>query len=299
MELPVIDLAPLSASRALNRAPMQLGPGVARVAAQDDAADVYIYGDIGGWWDGIQPGEFAKEIAALDVSTLNVRINSPGGIVFDGVAIYNSLVQHKASVIIHIEGVAASIASVIAMAGDEIRIGEAAHLMIHKPWSFVVGDAELMRKEAEVLDGLEQGLIDIYVARTGNDEDQIRNWLAAETWFRGQQAVDNSFADVVIPAKSKEKKAARSALLSLYEHTPKDLIPERRDCPEVREFERLLRDAEQQPNAFAKRVAALAAKVFSNGRDGRSADPRDEDGPAEAAAPLLRLAAHIRTLISK
>lgn len=288
MAKPIIDLAPLRAARAINRAPSALGPGIVRVNAAADSADVFIYGDIGGWWDGIQPEDVAREIAELDVSTLNVKVNSPGGIVFDGIAIYNAFASHKAHVVMHVEGIAASIASVIICAGDEIRIGESANIMIHKPWSFMVGDAEAMRHEAEVLDGLEQGIVDIYRARTGNDDDSLKAWMAAETWFRGQQAVDDGFAESVIPAKTKEKKAARSNLLSLYQHTPSDLAASDQDSPVVRQFERLLRDGEQMPNAFAKRVAALASKVFTVDRDDPPADPRDEEGAAAIAELAAR-----------
>lgn len=288
MAKPIIDLAPLRAARAINRAPSALGPGIVRVNATDDAADIFIYGDIGGWWDGVKPEDIVREIAALDVGTLNVRVNSPGGIVFDGIAIYNAFANHPARVVMNVEGIAASIASVIVCAGDEIRIGESANVMIHKPWSIMLGDAEEFRREADVLDGLEQGIVDIYKARTGNDEDELKAWMAAETWFRGQQAVEDGFADSVIPAKTKEKKAARSALLSLYQHTPSDLAASDQDSPAVRQFERLLRDGEQMPNAFAKRVAALASKVFSGDRDDPPADPRDEEGAAAIAELAAR-----------
>jgi ATP-dependent Clp protease protease subunit len=290
----LLDLAPYAGLAALNRAPVTLSPGFVRInaAADKGAGEVYVYGDIGGWFDGVVAEDFAKEIAALDVETLNVRVNSPGGFVFDGVAIYNALVAHPAKVVMHIEGIAASIASVIAMAGDEIRIGEAATIMIHKPWSFAIGDAEDMRKEADVLDVLEGGIIDIYAARTGKPADELTTMVAAETWLRGQAAVDAGFADIMVPAKAKEK-PAKSALLALYQHTPADLMTAGTDNPKVREFERLLREGERQPNAFAKRVAALAAKVFTAEREVPPADPRDEGG-AETAAALWRLAATVK-----
>lgn len=289
----VFDLAKFRSSRAMNRRPAAMGVGSVRVNAADDAADVYIYGDIGGWWDGIQPDDIAREIAALDVATLNVHVNSPGGIVFDGIAIYNAFAAHSANVVMHIEGIAASIASVIVMAGDEIRIGESANMMIHKPWSFMIGDADDMRTEADILDSLEQSIVDIYTARTDNDADQVKAWLKAETWFRGQQAVDNSFADTITPNKKKEKKAARSRLLDLYQRTPSDLQPQNGDVPRVREFEHLLRDAEQMPNALAKRIAAAAQRVFQPTRDEPAADPRDEGAQAaftELAAAFDRAA---------
>lgn len=289
----IFDLAQFRASKALNRRPANLDIGSVRVNAAGDSADVYIFGDIGGWWDGIQPDEIAKEIAALDVAELNVHVNSPGGVVFDGIAIYNAFATHSARVVMHVEGIAASIASVIVMAGDEIRIGESANMMIHKPWSFMVGDADDMRAEADILDGLEKGIVDIYTARTENGEDEIKGWLKAETWFRGQQAVDNGFADAVTPNKKKEKKAARSRLLDFYQHTPSDLRPQNVDVPRVREFEHLLRDVEQMPNALAKRLAAAAQRVFLPARDEPEAEPRDEGAQAafaELAAAFDRAA---------
>jgi ATP-dependent protease ClpP protease subunit len=286
MKKPIINVAALSAA-ARCRAPNALGPGHVRVAAsteEADAADVWIYGDIGGWWDGVQAEDFAKEIAALDVTTLNVRLNSPGGAVFDGTAIYNALAAHPAKVIVHIDGIAASIASIIAMAGDEIRISEGASMMIHKPWSLAIGDAEAMRKEADILDGLQDGLVDIYAARTGAEREDIMAWVNAETWFRGQKAVDEGFADVLVPAKKKDdKKAARaharSAMLPLFRNAPQDLIAGDDDASDVRILERQLRDVVGLSAADAKCAIALAMAALHTG-------PRDEiREPAAAAAP--------------
>lgn len=287
-------LLSLDAARAFDRSPAQLSAGLLSIkaAAKDQSAEVYIYGDIGGYWDGVEAEQFVKDLAALDVETMNVHINSPGGLVFDGVAIYNALVTHKATVNVQIEGIAASIASVIAMAGDEIAIGESANLMIHKPWSGVMGTADDMRKQAEVLDELEAGLIDIYSARTGKTSDQLSPLLSAETWFRGQSAVDEGFADKVIP--NKQKKAARSALLNHYSHTPIDLRNDNAHSPQVREFERLLREGENCSGSQAKRLAALAARLFKNA-------PRDEDVEqvatlGDALQRAEALAATIRSL---
>lgn len=238
-----------------------LKPGHVRVNADPKAreAELMIYGDIGGGWfdEGITAKGITDQIDALDVDTLNVRINSGGGLVFEGIAIYNAIVRHPANVVIHIDGIAASIASVIAMAGDEIRIAEGAHIMIHKPWSFAMGDAEAMRKEADILDKLEAGIVDIYAARTSSKRSDLETWVGAETWFLGQEAVDAGFADEMVPAK--KKKPANSALLNLFRNTPQNLIPAV-DTPEIREFETFLRDGEGLSNAQAKRIATHAMR---------------------------------------
>lgn len=225
-----------------------------------------MYGDIGGW-DGIGADEFAREVAGLNVGTIDVRLNSGGGSVFEGQAIYNALNRHPAKIIMNIDGIAASIASVIAMAGDQINITEGSHIMIHKPWSMAMGDAESMRKEADVLDSLESGIVDIYAARTGKDRKQLENWIGQETWFKGQAAVDAGFADAVIPAKRKEK-AAKSSILALYAHTPIDLIQIDENVPNAREIERILRDVEGFSSNQAKRIANLVRNGGHNYRDG-------------------------------
>jgi ATP-dependent Clp protease protease subunit len=284
----IFDLAPLRG--AMNRCPQAMGPGVVRVAKaeESDEAEVFIYGDIGGWWGGVSAEEFAKEIAALDVKTLNVRLNSPGGLVFDGVAIYNTLAQHDANVIINVEGIAASIASVIAMAGDEIRIAEGSRFMIHNPWTFAMGDEEALIAEAAVLKGLKSDLIDIYTARTEQTRADLSDWMTAETWLSARDAVDKGFADTMTPAKKKEKKDAhaRSAVLRFFRNVPQDLIVSD-DTPPIREFEAFLRDGEGLSQTQAKRIAA-AARATVQRDDARP--PQRDDGASE------RLAAHIRAL---
>lgn len=123
-------------------------------AAGQKSAEVFIYGDIGeSWWeDTTTAASFVGEITALDVDALTVRINSYGGSVSDGLAIYNALKRHKAHVTTAIDGVALSIASLIAMAGDDVEMAENAMMMIHAPWGGVMGNSAEMREYADVLD---------------------------------------------------------------------------------------------------------------------------------------------------
>jgi ATP-dependent protease ClpP protease subunit len=300
MRNPLIDLALVTGAGMTNRAHRPAGPGHLRVnaATDDSSAEILIYGEIGGYWDGIQAEDFVKEIGALRAETIHLRVNSPGGSVFDGVTIYNAIAQHPAYVIVHIEGVAASIASVIAMAGDEIRIGESANIMIHKPWSLALGDAEIMRKEAAVLDKLEDGLLAIYAARTSQKVDALRPLLAAETWFRGQEAVDQGFADIVVPAKTKA--AARMPLLNLYQHTPVDLRSAARsaqasvvdpdEITDPRAFETMLKRL-----GFSRRFAtAVTAGGFKAARGLRDAD--EDTASTELVQAIRASTAAIRAL---
>lgn len=164
------------------------------------AAEILIYEDIGAsWFGGITAKDFAEQLKALGpIETIDVRINSYGGDVFDGLAIYNQLVTHKAKVTTHIDGVAASIASVIAMAGNEISVAEAGHIMIHDAWGVALGNARELRAFADRLDAVTASLGDVYAARTGRTQDQIRDWMAAETWFTSSEAVKHGFATSVV-----------------------------------------------------------------------------------------------------
>lgn len=174
-----------------------MGKGFSVRAKANAEAEIFIYEDIGyGWFGGVTAKDFAKEMKALGkVETIHVRINSAGGDVFDGLAIYRQLVDHPAKIVAHIDGLAASIASVIAMAGQEIMISESGFLMIHNAWGVALGGAEDMRTMASLLDTTTGSIRDVYRARTGNDDKAVTDWMDAETWFTGAEAVEHGFAD--------------------------------------------------------------------------------------------------------
>lgn len=169
-------------------------------AAGKKAAEIYIYDFIGSnrWGEGISAKRFADDLKALgQVDLLTIRINSPGGIAFEGISIFNVLERHPARIEIEIDALAASIASVIAMAGDEIRIAANAMMMIHNPYSFAFGDAEELRHQADMMDQMKVGLVNTYAARTQTDPLKISDMMNEETWMTAQEAVDSGFADVV------------------------------------------------------------------------------------------------------
>lgn len=170
-------------------------------AKEDQTADIYIYDEIGGW--GISARRFTEDLISLgNLSHINLHIHSPGGEVFDGIAIYNQLKNHSATITVYIDGLAASMASVIAMVGDTVIMPKNA-MMIHKPWGVSWGDANDMREYADLLDKLENVLIPAYVAKTGKTTEEITAMLEQETWLDGDECVEHGFADKVIePVKA-------------------------------------------------------------------------------------------------
>lgn len=176
-----------------------MGAGFSIKAKGSSEAEILIYEDVGeGWFGGVTAKQFAEDLKAVGkVDTINLRINSAGGDVFDGLAIYRRLVDHPAKVITHIDGLAASIASVIAMSGDEIRISESGFLMIHNAWGVAIGSSEDMRTMASLLETTTSAINDVYAARTKNKAALIKSWMDSETWFTAADAVKEGFADSV------------------------------------------------------------------------------------------------------
>ncbi|MCL1048931.1 Clp protease ClpP [Shewanella abyssi] len=164
--------------------------------AQNGHAEIMIYDEIGGW--GVTAKQFARDLQALGkVSSITARIHSPGGDVFEGMAIYNIIKGHPAQKVCRIDGLAASMASVIAMAFDEVVMPENAMMMVHKPWGGTLGDADDMRKYADLLDKVESNLVGAYAQKTGLSDDELHSLLASETWLTGREALEQGFADTV------------------------------------------------------------------------------------------------------
>ncbi|MDF0533657.1 Clp protease ClpP [Shewanella sp. A32] len=165
-------------------------------AAANGEAELMIYDEIGGW--GITAKQFATQLRDLGkITKLTARIHSPGGDVFEGMAIYNILKNYPAHKVAYIDGLAASMASVIAMAFDEVVMPENAMMMVHKPWGGTMGDAEDMRKYADLLDKVEGNLVGAYRDKTGMTDEELHALLAEETWLTGREAVDKGFADTL------------------------------------------------------------------------------------------------------
>lgn len=176
-------------------------------AAADDApksAEVLIFGDIGeSWWDEtVTAKQFVKDFAAIDADTITVRINSYGGSVTDGIAIYNAIKRHPAQITVSIEAAAYSIASLISMAGDTVEMADNALLMIHAPWGYAVGNSADLRDMADTLDKYAQAMSSSYVSKSGKTQDDILALLTdgQDHWYTAQEALDAGFVDAVTSA---------------------------------------------------------------------------------------------------
>lgn len=213
----------------------------AAAKTNDNQLELLVYDSIGeSWFGGGVTAEAVKQKLneAGDVSKITVRINSPGGDVFEASAIYSVLSQHKAKVECYVDGLAASAAFTIAMAGDEIHISESAMMMCHNALGMCFGNGNEMREMAGLLDKVSGVMRDIYSAKSGMKADEVQSLMDAETWMTAAEAVEYGFADDVVkrdPTDDEEAKAlAASYDLSKFKNSkPKATNPEAKDTKSV------------------------------------------------------------------
>ncbi|ABS33643.1 Clp protease ClpP [Clostridium botulinum] len=224
----------------------------------ENIGEAYIYGDIVSYkWDDTDTTakSFKEDLDSLgDIDTLNIYINSPGGSVFQGQAIYNIIKRHKAKINIHVDGVAASIASVIAMAGNTIFMPKNSMMMIHNPWTFAYGNAKELRKQADDLDKIRESLIEAYLSKAGDklSRETLIGIMDNETWLTAQECYDYGLCDELV----EEKEIAASInteLFAKYKNTPKELLnkTEKQNKP-IKNTEKIEKDEE---------IEALIARV--------------------------------------
>jgi ATP-dependent Clp protease, protease subunit len=210
------------------------GGGLKVEGATEEEATVYLYGAIGSWY-GIEAQEFVRELKAIDAKVIHLRINSPGGDVFEARAMKTAIEQHKAKVIAHVDGLSASAASFLMMGAEEIEISDGAFVMIHNAWTIALGNAEELRGTAQLLDKVDGAIVADYRKRTGQAENKVKAWMAAETWFTADEAVAEGFADRV--AEAADKADARAFNLAAYRNAPKALAPAERADPDPDAFD--------------------------------------------------------------
>ena len=189
-------------------------------AAGARTAEIYIYGNIGDRWDenGVVAADLVRELAALDVDTITLRINSYGGSVPDGLAIFNALKRHKASIDVQVDGVAISCAGYIAMAGDTVTMAANAMLMIHAPWGIAVGNSAELRDQADMLDKYAAAMATSYAGKSGKSREDCMALLTdgKDHWYTAEEAQSEGFCDTVGPAVNVAASIARSYDLSRF-----------------------------------------------------------------------------------
>lgn len=180
--------------------PLRLSP---QAKVEGEEATIYLYDAIGGWF-GIAAAEFVQELNGLKAKTIHLRINSPGGSVFEAEAIQTAIQQHGAKVVAHIDGMAASAATYVALAADEIEISDGGFFMIHNAWGVAIGSAVEVRAYADLLDKISENISQDYQNKTGKSAEQITDWMNTETWFSASEALEHGFVDRIY-AKSKDE----------------------------------------------------------------------------------------------
>ncbi|KAB2781256.1 head maturation protease, ClpP-related [Brucella anthropi] len=235
-------------------------------AASEDDSTISILDPIGEDWygNGVTSKRVSAALRAIGKKDVTVSINSPGGDYFEGLAIYNLLRDHPAKVTVKIVGIAASAASVIAMAAEEVQIARAGFIMIHNTWVVGAGDRHALRDIADWLEPFDMTAIDIYAARTGLDEKDIGGMLDRETWIGGADAVDKGFADSLLSADEIENRAAQS-----LDERPKaaahklDTLLARLNVPrsERRELIQALKGGKPSATATGMQDAAVISEV--------------------------------------
>lgn len=206
--------------------------GMFGAASPSKSLELDVYDVIGPYWGGVSAKGVRQALKdAGGVETIRVRINSRGGDVVDGLAIYEDLRAHPARVEVDITSLAASMASIIALAGDERRIAAGGLFMIHNPWGFGVGESKDLRAHADLLDKMRDTLANLYAARSGQNRADVLKWMADETWLNAEEAKARGFVDTVLPAKASASAraqafAALAADRSAFANMPAELAAE-------------------------------------------------------------------------
>jgi ATP-dependent protease ClpP protease subunit len=258
--------------------PFKKTRGEFSMKAENKTAEILIYDVIGEdfFYGGIGSKDFVQQLAALgDVNEITVRINSPGGDVFEGVAIYNALKTHPAKINVQIDSLAASIATVIAMAGDTITINDSAMMMVHNASGMCFGEAADMRSMADLLDQIRAGMMLGAYSRTGKSEDELVAIMDAETWYTAQQAVEQGWADSMTPAASKKAAAHAKFDLSAFKHPPLALVEPDTAAADAAAKAEADRVAEEARNASeAAENERISAEITANAL--KTSEMRDE-----------------------
>jgi len=270
-------------------------------------ATVHIYDEIGYW--GITASDFVRELSALNATQIDLHLNSPGGEIFDGIAIMNALRSHSATVTTYVDSLAASIASVIAMAGDRIVMAPNSQLMIHDGSGFCIGNAAEMREMADLLDRQSDNIAAVYADRAGGTVEEWRARMTTETWYSAEEAVAAGLADEVLLSRTSpdENSPQNSWDLSIYRYANRAAAPAP-DIPAVADSAPAVQQADPAPAGpeadSAEQTDSPPAENHAEPAVDSPAEPEPPADPwadmvahfAEASAdPWAELTAHLHT----
>ncbi|MDA2936825.1 Clp protease ClpP [Acidobacteria bacterium AH-259-A15] len=244
------------------------GRGKFEIRSQSDGeVEILIYDIIGEdfWGEGVSAKSVVQQLSEITADTIHVRINSPGGDAFDGFAIYNALRRHPAAIETHIDGLAASSAATVALAGDRIKMAENAFLMIHRSWGIVLGDADEMMEMARQLEKLDTSIARIYANRTKKTLQEVLELMKVETWFDSDEALAEGFVDEIT-----EKSGVENHFdLSSFSNVPENLRTIKKKEPEgatLRDEFESMEAALTAAGGFSDRVRSLTDLRGQQGR---------------------------------
>ena len=255
-----------------------------QAAADESDRTISVYDVIGyDWWtgEGVTAKRVAGALRAMGAGPVTVNVNSPGGDMFEGLAIYNLLREHEGEVTVKVIGLAASAASIIAMAGDTVQIARAGFLMIHNCWVMAQGNRHDLREFAEMMEPFDAAMADIYVARTGLDTEEVTRQMDGETWINGSSAIEQGYADDLLPSDQVGQVDAKASASA------------------VRRIEAAIRAA-GLPRSEAQRLihdfkSSLSDSAGSGVRDATGRGPSDSAALSTTAA----LAASLTTILKR
>lgn len=267
----------------------------------DKKAEIWIYEEIGeDFWtgEGVTAKSFQKELSEVKASQIDLHINSPGGLVFDGITIYNLLKQHPADITVYIDGLAGSIASVVAMSGKDVLMAENALFMMHEPSGFAVGNSGDMRKTADLLDKVGESISLAYQDKSGKDEKEVKDLMVGVSWLSAKEAKEHGFVDEITNTVDMTACAKFVPIMEAakFKNIPNELFNLSNKTPTKRDTEQVLRDA----GFSSKRAKAILAEGFKD--DQRDADDPDRERIEQAkrdAEPKAKKRDRVSALLTR
>lgn len=246
-----------------------------KAMADNSSTELFVYGDIADsvYWDEVGAKEFVADLSKVTSNDITVRINSGGGSVFAGFAMYNSLKQHKASVTVRVDGLAGSAASIVAMAGDKIIMPLGSMMFIHNSWTYAAGNSGELKEHAEMLSKIDTTMLEVYKAKTGLDEATIKDLMDKDSWLTANEAKNLGFAtdieDVNVAASLDGKNLVLGSVKFDYDKLPKNGLKidigasvVEANTNQKKEIQMKFEDVKAQ---FANELKALTDEAYANG----------------------------------